>query len=278
MDKKGRSLLSAPTLDTLLDYDDEDYGWGRVAGGWLHGRRAAGSGGVLHASRSRGRPGCIQGAPSRCNSPHNPPPRPHPGPSFREEAFEAALFAEMFAEMLQQRFGRALLRALTALAPKLRQAASGATADEAGKVGAAPGSASRKRERDVWMEPAASQDAAVAGAEVEDAGTAGAEGADQGGGKRQKTEGQPGGLSWAGRGRSIDPVAEGGRDDGAWGLSSSAAILTREDRLTWRRPLLVAAQAIWHADAVCMHAPRRRGSRDGPHRQAGEPADGVPFL
>lgn len=26
VDKKGRSLLSAPTLETLLDYDDEDYG------------------------------------------------------------------------------------------------------------------------------------------------------------------------------------------------------------------------------------------------------------
>ena len=25
VDKKGRSMLSTPTLDTLLDYDDEDY-------------------------------------------------------------------------------------------------------------------------------------------------------------------------------------------------------------------------------------------------------------
>ncbi|KAL4433711.1 hypothetical protein ABPG75_000152 [Micractinium tetrahymenae] len=131
VDKKGRSLLSAPTLDSLLDYDDEDYG---------------------------------------------------------EHAFEVSLFAEMFQEMLQQRFGRALLRALAALEPKLKRSTSKAAKDDKDKDKAAPGSASKKRERDMSAEPAASKDAAAASKGGEDAEMADAEQAEEGVAKRQKTE------------------------------------------------------------------------------------------
>lgn len=128
----------------------------------------------------------------------------------------------MFQEMLQQRFGRALMRALAALEPALRRAASKASKDDGDKDRAAPGSAGKKRERDMSAEPPAAGDAtpAAAGAAGEGAAMADAKEAEQGGGKRQKTEaaaGEPcrvvglgrrtgawnsqrGGSSWGSRG------------------------------------------------------------------------------
>ncbi|PRW20657.1 SWI SNF-related matrix-associated actin-dependent regulator of chromatin subfamily A 1 isoform X1 [Chlorella sorokiniana] len=128
VDKKGRSLLKAESLDALLDYDDEDN---------------------------------------------------------REGSFEVALFAELFQEMLQQRFGRAILRALDAIdAAKPKRSSSRRDGKDEGKEDskAAPGSASKKRERSA--EPAGA-DVEMADAEKQQA----ADAADStAAAKRQKTE------------------------------------------------------------------------------------------
>lgn len=96
--------------------------------------------------------------------------------------------------MLQQRFGRALLRALAAIEPTLRRAIP---KEDGEKDGAAPGSASKKRERDMSAEPDEPKDgeAAVAGTAGGDAGPADGTEAERDGFKRQKTEGVTGG--WA---------------------------------------------------------------------------------
>lgn len=96
VDKKGRSMLSNPSLDALLDYDDDDYG---------------------------------------------------------EHGFEVTIFAELFQEMLQQRFGRAILRALGTIEPSKAAKRTGSRRDD--KDGKGPGSAIKKRERDMSAEPSA---------------------------------------------------------------------------------------------------------------------------
>ena len=97
LDKRGRSLLRAESLDAMLDYDDED------------NRRVFESAAVVQNCAWRGTRCLMQASPSKQLCPVS---LRHGG---REHGFEVGLFAELFREMLQQRFGRALFRGLAAI-------------------------------------------------------------------------------------------------------------------------------------------------------------------